>query len=46
MRTLISNIEDLQGLGTHNKETAIRNIRSYLRGGKKKKLLRITRQNN
>jgi len=46
IRTLISNIEDLQGLGTHNKETAIRNIRSYLRGGKKKKLLRITRQNN
>ena len=46
IRTLISNIEDLQGLGTHNKETAIRNIRSYLSGGKKKKLLRITRQNN
>ena len=46
IRTLISNIEDLQGLGTHNKETAVRNIRSYLRGGKKKKLRRIIRKNN
>ena len=46
IRTLISNIEDLQGLGTHNKETVVRKIRSNLRGGKKKKLLRITRQNN
>ena len=46
IRTLISNIEDLQGLGTHNKETAVRNIRSYVRGGKKKKLRRIIRKNN
>ena len=46
IRTLISNIEDLQGLGTHNKETVVRKIRSNLRGGKKKKLRRIIRKNN
>ena len=41
IRTLISNIEDLQGLGTHNKETVVRNIRSNLRGGRRKKLMRF-----
>ena len=46
MRTLISNMEGLQGLGTHNKETVVRKIRSNLRGGKKKKLRRIIRKNN
>ena len=46
IRTLIGNIEDLQGLGTHNKETVVRKIRSNLRGGKKKKLRRIIRKNN
>ncbi len=41
IRTLISNIENLQGLGTHNKETVVRNIRSNLRGGRRKKLMRF-----
>ena len=41
IRTLISNIEDLQGLGTHNKENVVRHIRSNLRGGRRKKLMRF-----
>ena len=46
MRTLISNMEGLQGLGTHNKEAVVRKIRSNLKGGKKKKLRRIIRKIN
>ena len=46
MRTIISNMEGLQGLGTHNKETVVRKIRSNLRGGKKKKLRRIIKKIN
>ncbi len=46
MRTLISNMEGLQGLGTHNKEAVVRKIRSNLRGGKKKKLRRIIKKIN
>ena len=41
MKTLIGNIENLQGLGTHNKETVVRNIRSHLKGGRRKKLMRF-----
>ena len=41
MKTLIGNIENLQELGKHNKEAVVRNIRSHLKGGRRKKLMRF-----
>ena len=41
MKTLIGNIENLQKLGKHNKEAVVRNIRSHLKGGRRKKLMRF-----
>ena len=41
MKTLIGNIENLQKLGKHNKEAVVRNIRTNLRGGRRKKLMRF-----
>ena len=34
-------IENLQELGKHNKEAVVRNIRSHLKGGRRKKLMRF-----
>ena len=41
MKTLIGNIENLQKLGKHNKESVVKNIRSHLKGGRRKKLMRF-----
>ena len=41
MKTLIGNIENLQKLGKHNKEAVVRNIKSHLKGGRRKKLMRF-----
>ncbi len=41
MKTLIGNIENLQKLGKHNKEAVVRNIKSHLRGGRRKKPMRF-----
>ena len=41
MKTLIGNIENLQKLGKHNKETVVRNIKSHLKGGRRKKPMRF-----
>ena len=41
MKTLIGNIENLQKLGKHNKEAVVRNIKSHLKGGRRKKPMRF-----